>query len=75
MMSSPPIHRRTGARDFARLSPGSTPACAGSRVWPAVAAQIQCRNPIRSLTPVPTPKLPAKPTGSPVSADLLQHSR
>ena len=58
MMSSPPIHRRTDASHFASFSPGSAPACAGSRVWPVVAAQIQCRNP-RSVTlrPYPRPSL------------------
>ena len=43
MMTPPASHRRTDARHFARLSLGSAPACAGSRVWPVIAAQIQCR--------------------------------
>jgi hypothetical protein len=45
MMTSPPIHRRTDARHFARLSPGSAPACAGSRLWPVGAPQIPYSNP------------------------------
>jgi len=45
MMPSPPIHRRTDARHFARLSPGSAPACPGPRVWPVGAPQIPCSNP------------------------------
>ena len=45
MMTPPPIHRRTDARHFARLSPGSAPACAGPQVWPVVAPQILWSNP------------------------------
>ena len=45
MMPSPPIHRRTDACHFARLSPGSAPACAGPQVWPVVAPQILSSNP------------------------------
>ena len=40
MMLSSLIQHRTEARNFGRLSPGSTPACADQQDWPVIAPQI-----------------------------------
>ena len=44
MMLSSLIQHRTQARQFGRLSPGSTPACADQQDWPLIAPQILSGN-------------------------------
>jgi hypothetical protein len=65
MMLSSLIQHRTEARHFGRLSPGGTPACADQQHWRA----------IRSFAPARAPKIRAKATRSPASAQFPQHSR
>jgi hypothetical protein len=65
MMPSSLIQHRTEARHLGRLSPGSTPACADQQHWRA----------IRSFAPARAPKIRAKATRSPASAQFPQHSR
>jgi hypothetical protein len=40
MMPSLPIRHRTDTRHYGRVSPGNTPACAGSQNWPMTTPQI-----------------------------------
>ena len=44
MMLSSLIQHRTEARNFGRLSPGSTPACADQQDCPVIAPQILSSN-------------------------------
>jgi hypothetical protein len=44
MMPSLPIRHRTDTCHYGRLSPGSTPACAGPQNWPVTAPQILSSN-------------------------------
>ena len=65
MMLSSLIQHSTEARHLGRLSPGSTPACADQQHWRA----------IRSFAPARAPRIRAKATQSPASAQFPQHSR